>query len=326
MDNEKNIISRRDFIKGAALTSALAACTGVIGVLSYSDVPVRHKAEKIYTFKDFRVSKIPDKPLLAIIHGKTPEKMVKAAIEQLGGINRFIKKGERVLIKPNVAWDRQPEQAVNTNPDIVSAVVKLCIHAGAREVWVTDVSINDPERCFKRSLIGDAVMRAGGVIKIPSPNDFVSTDLKGEVLHVWQVNRFFHEVDKVINLPVAKQHSLSRCSFSMKNWYGVLGGRRNRLHQDINQSIADLAFAIRPTLTILDATRVLRHNGPTGGDISDVSIENTIIAGLDEVAIDSYGLRFLGLKVEDVKFLSIAEGKGIGVTNYKTLNLVELNV
>jgi uncharacterized protein (DUF362 family) len=112
----------------------------------------------------------------------------------------------------------------------------------------------------------------------------------------------------------------------MKNWYGVLGGRRNRLHQDIDKSIADLATAIQPTLTIIDATRVRIRNGPTGGNLSDVSIENTIIAGLDEVALDSYSLGFLDLKAENVPFLKIGEKRGLGVTDWKSLNYVELNV
>jgi uncharacterized protein (DUF362 family) len=112
----------------------------------------------------------------------------------------------------------------------------------------------------------------------------------------------------------------------MKNWYGVLGGRRNRLHQEINMSIADLATAIGPTLTITDAIRVLVRNGPTGGNLSDVSVENTIIAGLDEVALDSYSLGFLGLNSGDVPFLTIGEKRGLGITDWKSLNYVELNV
>ena len=152
------------------------------------------------------------------------------------------------------------------------------------------------------------------------------TDLKGQVLKVWPVARFYHEVDKVINMPVVKDHSLSKCTIAMKNWYGVLGGRRNRLHQEINTSIADLAAAIRPTLTITDATRVLVRNGPTGGNLSDVSIENTIIAGLDQVALDSYCLRFLGLKAEEVPFLFMGEKRGLGTVDWKSLNYVEINV
>jgi uncharacterized protein (DUF362 family) len=202
----------------------------------------------------------------------------------------------------------------------------MCLEARASKVWVTDVSINDPYRSFARSGIESAVNRAGGKVKFTSEADFVLTDLKGQVLKVWPVSKFYHQVDKVINMPVVKHHSLSRCTISMKNWYGVLGGRRNRLHQDIHVSIADLSAAIRPTLTINDATRVLKQNGPTGGNISDVSIENTIIAGLDEVALDSYSLRFLDLKVEDVPFLEIAERRGLGVRNWRSLNNVELSV
>ena len=113
---------------------------------------------------------------------------------------------------------------------------------------------------------------------------------------------------------------------AMKNLYGSLGGQRNRLHQDINTAIADLAAAIRPTLTVMDATRVLRRNGPTGGNLSDVSIENTVIAGVDLVAVESYGLRFLDLKVEDVPFITMAEKRGIGISDLKLLNVAEIEV
>jgi uncharacterized protein (DUF362 family) len=112
----------------------------------------------------------------------------------------------------------------------------------------------------------------------------------------------------------------------MKNWYGILGGRRNRLHQEINRSIADLAAAVRPTLTITDATRVLVRNGPTGGNLSDVSIEDTIIAGLDEVSLDAYSIQFLGLQVDDVPFLSIGQQRGLGTTDWKSLNHEELSL
>jgi len=252
--------------------------------------------------------------------------MVRAAIEKIGGISRFVSPGDKVLLKPNVAWDRQPEQAANTNPAVVAAVVKLCLEARAAEVWVTDVPVNDPYRCFARSGIEDAVKTAGGKIRLTTENDFVLTDLKGESLKVWPVSVFYHQADKLINLPVVKHHSLSKCTMAMKNLYGSLGGQRNRLHQDINTSIADLACAIRPTLTVMDATRVLRRNGPTGGNLSDVSIENTVIAGVDMVAIESYGLRFLDLKVEDIPFILMAEKRGMGISDWKSLNIAEMNV
>jgi len=319
-------ITRRKFLSKTAATCALTAGAGLWGYLSYSDAPVRHKNAKIYTFRNFQAPESKDHPSMVIAHGLEIKKMAAAVVDRLGGMSRFINSGDRVLIKPNVGWDRQPEQAANTSPGLVGAVVDLCRKAGASEVWVTDVSINDPYRSFARSGIEEAVHKSGGKIKFNSQNDFVLTDLKGIVLTIWPVSKFYHDVDKVINIPVVKQHSLSKCTIAMKNWYGILGGRRNRLHQDIHTSIADLAAAIRPTLTIVDATRVLIRNGPTGGNLSDVSAENTIIAGLDEIALDSYSLRFLDLKVNDVPFLTMGEQRGIGITDWKSLDYVEIKV
>ena len=319
-------LSRRQLLRRAAAAGGLAATGGIWAYLFYTTDPVRRRREKLYTFKDYSLTLSSGYVDLTVVHGKDEGKMARAALETLGGISRFVRPGERVLIKPNVGWDRQPELAANTNPLLVESVVALCLEAGAADVWVTDVSINDPYRSFARSGMEEAVRRAGGQIKYTSERDFVPTDLKGDVLKIWPVSRFYHEVDRVINMPIVKHHSLSQCSIAMKNWYGVLGGRRNRLHQRIDDSIADLAAAIRPTLTIVDATRVLKQNGPTGGSLSDVSIENTIIAGRDEVALDAYSLRFLNLSVDDIPFLGIAEKRGLGFTNWKALKTAELSV
>jgi uncharacterized protein (DUF362 family) len=319
-------ISRRQFLLRTAATCGLAATAGVWGYVFYSKDPVRRIDSKIFTFRDFRTEESKVYPALAVVHGLDAEKMVRAALDRIGSMTRFIKPGDRVLLKPNAAWDRQPEQAANTNPEVVSAVVKLCLEARAAEVWVTDVPVNDPYRCFGRSGIENAVNRAGGSLKLAAESDFLPTDLKGESLKIWPVSPFYHQVDKLINLPIVKHHSLSKCTMAMKNLYGSLGGQRNRLHQDINTSIADLASAIRPTLTVMDATRVLKKNGPTGGNLSDVSLENTIIVGVDLVAIESYGLKFLDLKAEDIPFLLMAEKRGIGIIDWKSLNIAEINV
>ncbi|MBF0537162.1 MAG: DUF362 domain-containing protein [Nitrospirae bacterium] len=324
-DKTEPTLSRREFLIKAGVTGAIATVTGALGVISYSDRPMRRSQETIYTFKRYRVETSTLYPTMVIAHGKDVKKMLQAAFDKLGGLSRFIRPGDRVLIKPNVGWDRQPELAANTNPEVVGAVVAMCLQARASEVWVTDVSINDPYRSFARSGVEAAVLKAGGKVRFTTGDDFLQTDLKGEVLKSWPVCRYFHQVDKLINIPVLKHHSLSRCTLSMKNWYGVLGGSRNRLHQEINLSIADLANAIRPTLTVMDATRVLKRNGPTGGSIADVEIANTIIAGVDEVAIDTYSLRFLDLNVADVPFLSIAQGRGVGSTDIKAINTHELN-
>jgi len=325
-DKREPGISRRAFLLKTAATCGLAAAAGGWGYVFYSRDSVRRRDTKIFTFRDYRTEISAVYPQLAVVRGRDTERMVVAAIEKIGGISRFIKPGERGLIKPNAAWDRQPEQGANTSPAVVAAVVKLCHEARAAEVWITDVSVNDPYRCFARSGIEDAAKRAGGSIKIATENDFVDTDFKGESLSIWPVSRFYHQVDKLINLPVVKHHSLSKCTMAMKNLYGSLGGQRNRLHQDINTAIADLSSAIRPTFTLMDATRVLRRNGPTGGNLSDVTIEDTVVAGVDIVAVESYGLRFLDLKVEDIPFIQISEKRGIGISDWRSLNVAELNV
>ncbi len=325
-DKREPVLSRRDFLLRTAATCGAAAAAGVWGYVFYSKEPVRKSATKLFTFRDYRSAEAKVYPHLAVVHGKDAEKMVRAAVDRIGGISRFINPGEKVLIKPNVAWDRQPEQAANTNPAVVGAVVRLCLEARASEVWVTDVPVNDPYRCFARSGIEEAVRRSGGKIRLTLENDFVPTDLRGESLKVWPVSRFYHEADRLINLPIVKHHSLSKCTMGMKNLYGSLGGQRNRLHQDINTSIADLASAIRPTFTLLDATRVLRRNGPTGGNLADVAAGDTVIAGVDLVAVESYGLRFLDLIPGDVPFLGMAEGRGIGISDWKSLNVAEFSL
>lgn len=160
-------------------------------------------------------------------------------------------------MKPNVGWDRTPAQGANTHPALVSEMVRLCFAAGASRVTVTDVSCNDPRRSFIRSGIKEAGEAAGARVVLPSAEDFVEVDLSGTVLTTWLVLKHFIETDRLINMPIVKQHSLTRCTVGMKNLYGILGGRRNRLHQEIDQCIVDLAAFVRPTLTVVDATRVL---------------------------------------------------------------------
>lgn len=318
--------TRRRFLQNAGITAGVAAGFSALGLMSYSREPVRRVEEPVYQLKDFRVEASAVRPELAVVRGSDVESMVREAVAKLGGMGHFIAKGDRVLIKPNVGWDRQPEQAANTNPEVVGAVARLCLEAGAERVLVTDVSLNDPARCFARSGIRAAAQTAGADVRLPGSNDFWQTDMGGDLLKIWPVSRFFHQADKVINLPLVKHHSLCGCTLAMKNWYGVLGGRRNQLHQQIHTSIVDLASAVRPTLTIMDATRVLKHNGPTGGSLDDVSVENTLIAGTDEVAIDTYSLRFLDVKPEMVPFLALAQQRGLGVSDWRTLRMVESQV
>lgn len=315
--------TRREFLRDLGATALAAGGFTALGLLNYSGQPVWSRTEQASLLKDFRIALPEALPQLAVVRGTQVEPMVREALALLGGIERFIAKGDRVLVKPNVGWDRQPEQAANTNPEVVAAVVRLCREAGAAEVVVSDVSLNDPKRCFVRSGIQQAAQQAGARVELPGLNDFVTTDMRGTLLKTWPVARHYHQADKLINIPIVKHHSLCGCTLGMKNLYGAIGGRRNQLHQDIHGSIVDLAQAIRPTLTLMDAVRVLKHNGPTGGSLDDVAREDTLIAGVDPVAIDAYSLRFLDLKPDQVPFLALAEARGLGRVDWKTLRVKE---
>ena len=178
---------------------------------------------------------------MAVVQGDDPAQLARRAIEELGGIRRFISRGDVVVIKPNIAWDRTAEQAANTNPQVVAEVCRLCLEAGARRVIVTDVSINDPRSCFARSGIAAAARAAGAEVILPEERLFREVDLRGRGADAWPVLEPFLSADKMINIPIAKHHSLTGATLGMKNWYGILGGPRQRLHQHIHESLVDLA-------------------------------------------------------------------------------------
>ena len=268
----------------------------------------------------FQVAANPALPAMAVVLGGDPAAMARRAIAELGGIRRFIARGDVVVVKPNVAWDRTPEQAANTNPLLVAEVARLCFEAGARRVVVTDVTINDARRSFDRSGIGAAARSAGAEIVLPGHHLFRQVDLRGEVLNEWPVLEPFLSADKLINLPIAKHHSLTGASLGMKNWYGILGGPRQRLRQRIHESLADLADFMRPTLTLLDAWRVLLRNGPGGGDPSDAALKKTLLAGTDPVALDAYAAEaWWNLSFRTLRYLKLAAGRGLGSLDYESV-------
>lgn len=264
-------------------------------------------------------------PLMAIAKSsREPAELVRRAVNALGGMRRFISRGDIVAIKPNIGWDRLPVHAANTNPAVVAEVVRLAFDAGAKQVIVTDASCNEPNRCFQRSGIWRATYALGATVIIPSAHRFRELRMRGDVLDQWPVYTPLVNADKVINIPVAKHHNLSKFTGAMKNWYGLLGGRRNRLHQNIDVSIADLATFMRPTLTILDATRVLLRNGPQGGNIDDARDLHQVIASLDQVAVDAYGATLIGEKPEKVRYLKLASERGIGSMDWLRVPRVEV--
>jgi len=255
----------------------------------------------------------PSLPEMVVIQGDDPAQIARRALQALGGMRRFISRGDVVVVKPNIAWDRTPEQAANTNPQIVAEVCRLCQDAGARRVVVTDVTINEPRRTFARSGIADAARAAGAEVILPQDSLFRTVDLRGEVLDSWPVLEPFLRADKIINIPIAKHHSLTGATLGMKNWYGILGGPRHRLHQRIHESLVDLADFMRPTLTIIDAWRVLMRNGPGGGNPADVELKKTLVAGTDPVALDAYVAKACwGLDWHTLRYLKLASDRNLG--------------
>ncbi|MGC8791875.1 MAG: DUF362 domain-containing protein [Bryobacteraceae bacterium] len=272
--------------------------------------------------RDLRPPAREDVPDLVVARGEDPRAAVRGVIQALGGIGRFVSRGDVVAIKPNMAWDRTPEQAANTNPEVVAEVVRLCLEAGAARVLVGDVSTNEPQRVYQRSGIAAAARAEGAEIILPERRRFRRVDLRGEVLSEWPVFDLVLRADKVINIPIAKHHSLTGATLGIKNWYGILGGQRHRLHQRIHESLADLASFIRPTLTIIDAWRVLVRNGPTGGNLADVELRKTLIAGVDPVALDAWAAKaYWDLDEGRMRYLTLAAQRGLGTPRFEKLRI-----
>ncbi|MGD0913753.1 MAG: DUF362 domain-containing protein [Terracidiphilus sp.] len=315
-------MTRREAMLQLLRVGGIAAGAAGLGVWlnDHSARPVPSVAEQ--SRRDHRIAADPQFPQITIVQNGEPAELVRQALENLGGIGRFVRRQDVVVLKPNIAWDRTPEQAANTNPDLVAEVVRQCWQAGAKRVIVTDVSCNDPRRCFLRSGIQQAAHAEGAEVILPDPSLFREVDLGGVVLKNWPVFTPFLEADKIINLPIAKQHSLVGATLGMKNWYGILGGERNRLHQQIHQSLTDLASFMLPTLTLLDCYRVLLRNGPTGGNLEDVALNKTMVAGTDPVAIDAYVAKaYWDLDPAKLPYLEMCAARGLGTVDFDKLQI-----
>jgi len=265
-------------------------------------------------------------PDLAIVTGESPAALAKEALAALGGMKRFIAKGDKVMIKPNIGWDRTPELAATTNPEIIKTLVELSFEAGAKEVTVMDNTINQAPRCYARSGIAEAAKAAGA--KVPFVNEYrlKKMALKGEWLKEWEVFTDFVETDKLINVPIAKHHSLSRLSIGMKNWLGAVGGARNQFHQKIDEAMVDLAAFFKPQLTVLDAYRILTRNGPQGGRLSDVKLQKTVVASIDPVAAETLAAGFFEIRPEELPCLGLAQKRGLGQISLEKLTVEKRTV
>jgi len=311
MGDEK--VTRRGFLKATLVAGATVA--GGWWFRDRHPVPARAAAGAVQSFG------IPGAAgRMCIVRGTDPAKAIRRAIEEIGGIKTFVQKGDKVLIKVNCAFARPAWVGATTSPEAAAELVRLCREAGASAVRVTDFPINDARTCFLKSGLGSSVTQAGGDIFWPTPASFRPVRVSDGVIGTWEV---FYEplawCDKLIGLPTAKSHNLCGASLAMKNWYGFIGGSRNRFHQDIHTVVAELGAFIKPTLVVLDGTRLLVRNGPTGGGGDDVTPGNTIVASTDVVAVDAFGVELLGLDKTAVRYIALAETKGLGKSDYRKL-------
>jgi len=267
-------------------------------------------------------------PDMAIVRGENVEAMVAQAIDALGGIQRFVQPGYDVIVKPNICnANHGPEYASTTHPLVVAALVRLCLEAGASQVRVMDNPFaGTAEQAYVTSQIGAAVEAAGGAMEIMAPHRFVEAEIpEGRDIRQWRFYKPILDADLVINVPIAKHHGLAKLTLGGKNMMGCIEDRGG-IHRNLGQRIADIVSRVRPALTMIDATRILVANGPTGGSLDDVRITNTIIASPDLVAADAWATSLFDLRPEDISYIVKAHEMGLGTMDLSQLRLVELAV
>jgi len=298
------MVNRRDFVKSAAAAG--------VALLGLRRLEAAAPALAIARYKSSPTA--PDGI------AEEARRLTRAGIDALGGMGRFVSKGQTVWIKPNISWDRRPEQAATTNPDVVATLVAMCYQAGAKRVAVSDNPCNSAQRTFPRSGIQQAAEKAGAQVFFMDERKFRKMALNGKILKEWPVYAEVVECDVLINVPIAKHHSLTTVTLGMKNLMGAVGGARERFHQNTELTLPDLAAFFKPKLIVLDAIRVLTGNGPVGGSLTDVKRKETVVAGTDQVAVDAYGATLLGHKPQAIEHIVEASRRGLGNINFEALS------
>ncbi len=270
------------------------------------------------------------KPDIARVTGADYPVLVRETLDLLGGMKRFVSPGQRVVVKPNIGWDRNPDQAANTHPLVVRTLVEMACEADAGEVLVFDFPCNEKRRCYNNSGISDALAAIGDKrVKLThvDKRKFKPTTISdGKSLKEWDIYEDALTADCYINVPVAKHHGLSRLTLGLKNSMGVIGGRRGGLHHNLGQNLADLATVVRPSLTVIDATRILLDNGPQGGSLDDVRKMDTLLASTDPVAADALATTLFDLDPKAIASTVAAYQMGLGEMHPDTMNIMERSV
>jgi uncharacterized protein (DUF362 family) len=307
---KKRLITRRRILIGGGAVVAAGALAGG-GFLTY-DRYRRFGRDADSYIRDHRVDLAASVPPIVIAHGTDPALNVRAAIDRLGGMDRFVGPDDVVVVKPNIGFDRAPDQAANTHPEVVAEVARLCLEESPLRVIVCDCPVAESRRAFDRSGIMQAALEVGAEVVLPEESSYHTVEISPR-LGTWDVLEPFVIATKIINVPVAKHHSLTNTTAGMKNWIGITGKLRVMFHNDIERSIAELAALMRPTLTVVDASRVLMETGPKGGSLGAVKQVGAVAVGVDPVALDAWAYSLWGVGPNELPPLfELAEGMGLG--------------
>jgi uncharacterized protein (DUF362 family) len=261
--------------------------------------------------------------VVAVAEGIDYSAITRGAVAALGGMKKFVKSGDIVVVKPNIGWDRKPEFAATTHPVVVKTIVEECLAAGARRVKVFDIPCNDPRRCYENSGIQGALKGLKNVeMKHPEPDRFKVSGVKGVFLKDWELYDEALSANVFINVPIAKHHSLTSLTIALKNVMGIMGGNRGYIHRDMENALTDLNSMVKSHLVVVDATRILLDHGPQGGSLKDVKVLNKIIASTDIVAADAFATTLFGMKPEQLSTTVAAYKRGLGEMDLKKIKVL----
>jgi len=307
-------MKRRDFLKKGAGASLVAGSAMMFGRMGEALGQSENDTAELYD--------------LVAIKGEDPVKMFDEGIKALGGMERYVKPGQKVTVKPNIGWDATPERAANTNPQLVKRIIEHCFQAGAKEVYVFDNTCNNWNKCYTNSGIEEAVKSTGAKM-VPGNTEsyYRYVDIpQGKSLKNALEHELIQNSDVFINVPVLKHHSSAKLTIAMKNLMGIVWDRRYWHTNDLHQCIADYVTFRKPDLNIVDAYRVMKRNGPRGVSEEDVVLLNSQLISTDIVAIDAAATKLFGMEPTDVPYIQIAHDMGLGNMNLDSLNIKRIKV
>ena len=304
-------MKRREFIKTSAAIGVAA--------LSFNQLQAAIAKNQIM------VETAPD--LVAVMGGE-PAQLLERALQEMGGIEQYVKNGQNVVIKPNIGWDKGPDFAANTNPELIEALVKQCFKAGAKKVTVFDNTCDNWQKCYNSSGIEKAAKTAGATV-LPGNDESYYKEVtipQGVKLKSAKIHQALLEADVWFNVPVLKHHGGARMSVSMKNYMGIVWDRTFFHSNDLQQCIADACTWVKkPALNIVDAYRCMRKNGPQGRSVADTSVLKALIVSTDIIAADTAAIGLFNqvedMNINDVTHIAKGEQLKLGTQNIDKLNV-----